>query len=101
MATMPQYTIPDDLVAALRAHYGDAVTSMTDKQVGAHHLRVTSDPILRAYRRRRDAALTAAKAGREAGNATRATAQAADEQAVRDAETTADAGAQADIGGIA
>lgn len=101
MATMPQYTIPDDLVLALRAHYGGAATSMTDKQVGAHHLRLTSGPILKEYRRRQDAVLAAAKAAREAGAATRATAGATDDQAVLDAEATADAVAQTDIGGIA
>ncbi len=101
MATMPQYTIPDDLVAALRAHYGDAVDSMTDKEVGAHHLRQTCGPVLRAYRRRQDPALATAKTAREAANATRATAHATSEQAVLDAETTIDATAQADIDGIA
>ena len=101
MAIMPQYTIPDDLVAALRAHYGDATAAMTDKQVGAHHLRATCGTILRAYRRRQDAAVATAKAAREAGSATRATAHATDEQAVQDAETTVDTTAQAAIDGIA
>ena len=104
MATI-QINIPDTLTADVRTAverlYGNVVDGLTDKQKIAHHLRVSLAPHVAAVRRRADATLNAARAGRETNNATRATAQAADDAAVASAEGVADAATDAALGGIA
>lgn len=101
MATMPQYTVPDDLVDALRAHYGEDTDGMTDKDVGAYHLRQTTGPLLKAHRRRQDAGVKTARGARESGNAARATSQAQADQTVKDAEAASDLAALSDAASIA
>lgn len=104
MATI-QINIPDTLAADVRTAverlYGADVDGLTDKQKIAHHLRKTLAPHVAAVRRQADATLTAARAGRETNNATRATSQATDDAAVASAEGVADAASDAAVGGIA
>lgn len=101
MGTMPAYTIPDDLVDALREHYAEAVDGMTDREVGAFHLRQTCAQPLRSYRRRHDPAVLAARSARDTDNATRSSEQRASDQAVRDAEGAVDMAALSDTASIA
>jgi len=98
-------TIPDaivaDVVAAVKGHYGSDVAAFTNKQLLAYHLRQTVGPIYAAHKKRTAAAIQAARTEREAHDALRASAMAADERAVRDAEAATKAQAATDIGGVA
>lgn len=63
MATI-QVTVPDglmaDVLAALREHYGEAVTGLTNAQLGKYHVRESLRPILKKYRKRLAASTAAA-----------------------------------------
>lgn len=103
MATIP-IQIPDALTADLRAAierlYGTDVDGLTDTQKIAYHLRESLAPHVKATRRAADSAVIAARTRRETNNTARATAQAADEATVKNAEDLADAASRAVLGGI-
>ena len=97
MATI-SVTVPDgliaDVAAALRAHYTEAVSGMTNPQVGEYHIRESIRPILKAYRKRAAAATVAAS--EEAARVAAEAALATERQARLDAEAAAIAQADAD-----
>ena len=99
---MPNIThaIPASVLADLRSFYGGAVEGFTDRQLSAHHYRVTTERIVVSIGRQRDVAIKSARSARESNNLSRASDEESDTASVKAAENAADVAALTRLNGV-
>ena len=87
-----------DIRAALQERYGAEVDGFTNQQLLVHHLKATTRPLVRAYRRRQD--VSGAMANEEAARAVAEAALETERTARLAAEAVADAAGDAAVNGV-